>query len=626
MRKQVFSIALCALLMSLGVSSGGVSAQGTPATPASGFSINRFDSAEMGSDWFSGDSLDLRGHLRPGVGLTLDWANQPLVRYPQGADPIAVVENQAFAHLAASLVLVDRLRLAVDIPMLVHQSGTAVNVRDENGVTSSYGGHSGFAMGDIRAAVDVRLVGEYGDAFTLAAGAQLHLPTGSREAFAGDGSIRLVPRLMVAGDLSILAYSVRAAVAYRAKKDDVGDLKSGSEMSFVATAGLRLADKKVLIGPELWGTTGFGSERLFKKASTPFELIFGVHYFPGPFRLGLGVGPGLSRGIGAPAYRVLASFAVVEKAIVDRDEDTILDNVDACPDTPGVAHDDPKRHGCPSDRDDDDIYDVDDACPDLAGVPNKDPRKHGCPRDRDDDGIYDTDDACPRTPGIATDDPETNGCPPDRDGDGIYDDDDACPDEPGVATDDPKTNGCPADRDGDGIYDKDDACPDVPGVESSDPAMHGCPIAVIEEDEIKIFQRIEFETDSAKLLYSSENVLNAVLEILETHGEIGMVLVEGHTDNVGKPAYNRKLSQKRAASVVQWLVEHDIARERLRFEGMGLTRPIADNDSDASRQKNRRVEFHIEVVDGKQVETGDEEDEEDEDNSADEDSDDDFGF
>ena len=50
---------------------------------SSGFALNRFDVSEVGSDWFAGDSLDLRGETRPGVRLAVDWAHKPLVRYDE---------------------------------------------------------------------------------------------------------------------------------------------------------------------------------------------------------------------------------------------------------------------------------------------------------------------------------------------------------------------------------------------------------------------------------------------------------------------------------------------------------------------------------------------------------------
>lgn len=589
MRIQLFALAL------------GVAALVAPAAALAqtdkGFALDRFDVSEVGSDWFSGDSLDFRAPTRPAFGLTADYAHKPLVRYDENGDEVAaIIKHQVHAHLQASILLAERLRLAASLPVLLLQSGESTTINGQQ-----FAAAEGAALGDLRLAADLRLFGEYGDVATMAVGAQVHLPTGDRAAFSGDGAVRVVPRLSLAGDISLFAYSVRASFNFRAQDDGYGDVPGGSELAFVATAGLRLADKALLIGPELWGVTGVTSDAFFKKETTPFEVILGGHYFAGPMRFGLGVGPGLTRGLGSPAVRVLGSLAYFMEADTDRDGDGIMDDEDACPDTAGVPHEDPKRNGCPSDRDDDGIYDVDDACPDEAGVASDDPEKHGCPLpgDRDGDGIIDDEDACPDVKGVESDDPEMNGCPPDRDGDGIIDDEDACPDVKGVETDDPETNGCPPDRDDDGIYDDDDACPDEPGVRSDDPDKHGCPLAKVEEGQIKILQRIEFETDKAKIRETSEVVLDAVLQIMKEHEEIDMVLVEGHTDNVGKAAYNRRLSQKRAASVVTWLVEHGIDRDRLRFEGKGFDEPIADNDTEVGRQENRRVEFHIEVVNGK---------------------------
>jgi outer membrane protein OmpA-like peptidoglycan-associated protein len=261
---------------------------------------------------------------------------------------------------------------------------------------------------------------------------------------------------------------------------------------------------------------------------------------------------------------------------------------------------------CPSvdDRDHDGIYDQDDACPDVPGVRDPDPKKNGCPppNDRDGDGIIDSDDACPDIPGVRSDDPSKNGCPipPDRDKDGIVDHDDDCPDIPGPRSDVPGKNGCP-DSDGDGIIDPQDACPNVAGPPDPDPTKNGCPKARIERDQIVITERVEFETDSAKLLDSSTGILIAVLNVLQEHPELTKVLVEGHTDNVGGAVYNKGLSERRAKSVVKWLVEHGIDGTRLLDAGFGLTRPIDTNDTAAGRQRNRRVEFHIVDNEGRPV-------------------------
>lgn len=560
---------------------------------SSGFALDRFDIAEVGSDWFVGESLDLRGHMRFSIGLTGDWARNPLVEYYEDNDAAAadVVAHQVYTHLGANLILANRLRLGLNLPILVFQAGDGT--RD-----GTVDAERGVAAGDLRLGADLRLLGEYGSALSVAAGLQLYLPSGNREAFAGDGDIRVVPRVMIAGDIGTLAYSARLGVMFRPQNEDFGNVDMGHEVQFAGTFGIRFLDKRLLVGPEIWGSTVVSEgNAALRTSETPFELLLGAHYRHRALLLGAGFGPGLNRGVGAPEFRLVGSIAYQREYNHDRDDDGIVDEEDACPDDPGVRTDDPRTNGCPPDRDGDGIYDRDDACPDVPGVPTDDPETNGCPPDRDGDGIYDDEDACPDEPGVPSDDPLRHGCP-DRDGDGIFDQDDACPDIPGVPDEDPLKNGCPPDRDGDGIYDEDDACPDIPGLPNDDPRIHGCPIAHIVKNQIKIYQRIEFEFDKATLLPSSEVVLTAVLEILQQHPELSEIMVEGHTDAVGTAEYNRRLSQARATTVVKWLWARGIERLRLRPVGRGFDEPIDTNETAVGRQKNRRVEFHILSING----------------------------
>ena len=107
---------------------------------------------------------------------------------------------------------------------------------------------------------------------------------------------------------------------------------------------------------------------------------------------------------------------------------------------------------------------------------------------------------------------------------------------------------------------------------------------------------MKFKTGSAQILPGpeSEDVLQAVLGVLNSHTDIKKVRVEGHTDNRGAAAMNKKLSTSRAASVVKWLTGHGVDSARLSSEGYGMERPIDTNRTDVGRKNNRRVEFHIE--------------------------------
>ena len=81
--------------------------------------------------------------------------------------------------------------------------------------------------------------------------------------------------------------------------------------------------------------------------------------------------------------------------------------------------------------------------------------------------------------------------------------------------------------------------------------------------------------------------------VLAKNPQLKHVRVEGHTDNRGTAPYNLDLSKRRAASVVDYLVQHGIARNRLLSAGYGFERPIADNATALGRAKNRRVEFRL---------------------------------
>jgi OOP family OmpA-OmpF porin len=101
---------------------------------------------------------------------------------------------------------------------------------------------------------------------------------------------------------------------------------------------------------------------------------------------------------------------------------------------------------------------------------------------------------------------------------------------------------------------------------------------------------INFDFDKADIKPDSRPIINEVVKLLSTNPSLNLT-VEGHTDNVGIPDYNKRLSDARAKSVVAALTAQGIQERRLRAAGFGQEKPIADNSTDAGRAQNRRVEL-----------------------------------
>ncbi len=101
---------------------------------------------------------------------------------------------------------------------------------------------------------------------------------------------------------------------------------------------------------------------------------------------------------------------------------------------------------------------------------------------------------------------------------------------------------------------------------------------------------IIFDFNKASLRPESEPVLERALRLLQEDREL-VIEIQGHTDNIGSDEYNLKLSEARAESVRTWLIDHHMDATRLSSAGYGKRVPVADNDTDFGRAKNRRVEL-----------------------------------
>jgi OOP family OmpA-OmpF porin len=525
-----------------------------------------------------------------GLGLSIDPLRTANITQDPGTLRVAprnAVTSQFLTYLSAGFELFDRLTLGATFPVTWEQSGSvptppALGNPFANGTGKTTYSLSSPAAGDTR--IDARWVISRADDKSWAFGGQISLfaPTGSGSEtnFGGDDGFRAMP--MVTGEWRpspkfpwpIFIANTGIDIRPEASINDPGGksgprsgLGVGSEWRWAVGAMLPLMDDKYRIGATIFGQTGLqGSGNTqtggttFSPQNTPIEWnVEGRMRVPYAIAndrwfAGVGAGSRIVDGYGAPDFRIVALIGMsvpiedtnahspkvreriklqIHESMKDTDGDGIPDDIDACPTEPEDHKDPDPMDGCPQ------------------------------PSDRDGDGIPDQFDKCPDVP---------------EDKDGI-DDQDGCPED---------------DADQDGIPDVKDACPKEPGQPDPDPKKNGCPRFIhLEGSSVRVLQQVHFQTGSATILPDSFPMLGEIAALLKATPGIKKMRIEGHTDSHGNAAMNLDLSQRRAASVRQWLIEHGIAAGRLESQGYGLTQPIDTNDTDAGRAANRRVEFKI---------------------------------
>ncbi|MBV8759112.1 MAG: OmpA family protein [Deltaproteobacteria bacterium] len=377
-------------------------------------------------------------------------------------------------------------------------------------------------------------------------------------------------------------------------------ITASSEIPFGVGIAYAIAVQKFDVVGEVFGAQPIGTHENYQ----PLEAIGAVKlYLARNSFLSLGAGRGLIPNKGAnPDLRAFIGI-VFEPNIGDRDGDGIKDDVDKCPDDPEDYDGFEDEDGCPDpDNDRDGIPDVDDKCPNIPEDKDGFQDEDGCPEgnknDRDGDGILDDVDKCPDDPEDFDGFQDEDGCPdPDNDQDGILDVDDLCPNDPEDKDGFEDEDGCPdPDNDKDRILDKDDKCPNEPETYNGFEDEDGCPDrgrVVVTDTSIEILDMIYFEYDKAIIKKESYPILDAVAATLQGNPSIQLVEIQGHTDERGDDAYNLDLSDRRAHSVRQYLIDKGVDEKRLTAQGYGETQPLDRSHNEKAWAKNRRVAFLI---------------------------------
>jgi len=202
--------------------------------------------------------------------------------------------------------------------------------------------------------------------------------------------------------------------------------------------------------------------------------------------------------------------------------------------------------------------------------------------------------------------------PRDADKDGVRDDDDTdkCVGEREDGLPPNAKDGCPSkDPDSDGLTAPTDRCPLVAETKNGFQDDDGCPDAkvsvtrlpkvTVTKTEIKIDEKILFAFGKASIDKASDGLLKEIADVMNANPQVEFVEVAGHADKIGNDRVNADLTKRRAEAVVDALSSRGVDRKRMRAQGYGRYCPLDAADTPEAREKNRRVEFKIIRMGGK---------------------------
>ncbi|WP_309888087.1 OmpA family protein [Archangium sp.] len=478
-------------------------------------------------------------HLSISGGAFLNFSLNPLVLVAAGtkAKALSVVGSRLQLDVMASVGLLDWVEVGVDMPLVLAQGSDNLEAIGTEGYIQS------FVPGDLRLTAKVAIPGlrrapeDPGLGASLTFG--LGLPTGVQEAFASDGETTYTPGLVMDYRFkSGILLALNTGLWLRPERQFAG-VQWGNAATFGLGAEVPiLRSRGITAVGMLSGSTPLG-KLPNSTQQIPAELLLGLRWYNSTgltFTVGGGGGCGCS--LTSPSLRVFSSVVWVPGKT---NEWAALERFKKPPEPP-------------VDPDGDSVIGEGDRCPSVSGLVEN----GGCPdSDTDKDTVVDRLDRCPVDAGST----QYGGCP------------------------DP-------DKDKDGLVDRLDRCADVP---QGPRGQEGCPFAHLKGNKILILDQVHFATDQDIILPESFPILEEVAQVMLENAEIQRVLVEAHTDARATDAYNYDLSRRRAASVMNFLLDSGIAVERLCSAGYGRSRPVTGNENrnEAEMAANRRIEFTI---------------------------------
>lgn len=499
--------------------------------------------------------------------LLLQYVNRPLVATYEDGREVAGLSDVLALDVLPSLTL-GRVRVGLDVPIFLGTWG------DELAGAAQFG--------DL--AVDARyaLLDPDRSPLGLAPSIRVALPTAGTVAPLGSGGFD--------GSFGVAASRSQGPWLFAANlgvhvlpEVQLENATWGSQVALRGGASRALGDT-FGASAEVAAQVGLADSGGDPAASPVEVLVGGWARLPSDLVVRLGAGRGLSRGIGAPAARVLLGVAYEPSIVRDRDRDGVLDAVDTCPAAPEDKDDFADLDGCPDpDNDADGVADAADGCPAVA---------------EDRDG-WEDDDGCADPLTVVTvrllgeqGQPLDGGTA--RVGEFINHGAEGTTGlSPGTYT---LVGEAPGHHSGAIGFDVSDGPPRevvlrltaVPPPKPTESSR-----VVITAAKIEFWDKIYFDTGKTTIRAQSHPLLTDIAAALRDHPELRSVRIEGHTDSRGDAKKNQKLSQGRADAVRKWLVAAGVAPERLLAEGFGESRPLDAAETSVAWDLNRRVEFVI---------------------------------
>ena len=264
------------------------------------FALDRFHPAPAGDPFFGVES-PAAASARLSARLIGSYARSPLVFKQPGGD-LDVIRYQAIIHAGIAWEMSSRLKLDLVIPVTAAQAGDSI-------VTEQYAlaTPKQHAVGQPRVGARVVLIAQDGSLPAVALSLRAFISHGSDDSYGGSDSLRYEPSIILGSLHNRYLWSASVSRLFRSAEDTFSGA-SGSEVRLSAAVALRSGPWQA--GPEWYSSTvADGRTSAFGRSTSSAELLMAGRFAAGPFSFGLAAGPGLTPGIGAPAWRVLAGVS-----------------------------------------------------------------------------------------------------------------------------------------------------------------------------------------------------------------------------------------------------------------------------------------------------------------------------